>query len=84
MLCVLAMDVLNRFLAWVEQSGFLTPVVGLTGPRVNLYADDVVLFVVPTESDLLAIKAALGIFGLASDLFSNLDKSVVTPMHCSN
>ena len=84
MLFVLAMDVLNRFLAWVEDSGYLTPVIGLTGPRVSLYADDLVLFVVPNESDLLAITAALQIFGLASGLFSNLDKSVATPIHCSD
>jgi hypothetical protein len=42
------------------------------------------LFVVPNASDLLAITAALRIFGLASGLFSNLDKSVATPIHCSD
>ena len=68
MLFVLAMDVLNRFLVWVEQNAYLTPVVGLTGPRASLYADDLVLFLVPNEGDLLAITAALRIFGLASGL----------------
>jgi hypothetical protein len=50
---------------------------------VSLYADDLVLFVKPEERDLQMVKAALNIFGLASSLFSNLDKSVATPMNCS-
>jgi len=33
--------------------------------------------------DLQVIKAVLTIFGLASGLFSNLDKSVASPLHCS-
>lgn len=37
----------------------------------------------PLERDLQAIRGALNIFGLASGLFSNLEKSVATPMHCS-
>jgi hypothetical protein len=48
-----------------------------------LMSDDLVLFLVPTPSDLETVKAALSIFGLASGLFSNLDKSVAIPMHCS-
>jgi hypothetical protein len=54
------------------------------GERVSLYADDLVLFVAPYEHDLQVIKAALTVFGLASGLFSNLDKSVATPMHYSD
>ena len=53
------------------------------GSRVSLYADDLVLFIVPTVQDLETVNAALAIFGLASGLFSNLDKSVATLMHCS-
>jgi hypothetical protein len=37
------------------------------------------LFVLTME----VIKAVLTIFGLASGLFSNLDKSVASPLHCS-
>jgi hypothetical protein len=83
MLFVLVMEVLNRLLEWVEQQGFLSPIVGLRGSRVSLYADDLVVFVVPFECDLLTVKAVLSIFGLASGLFSNLEKSVATPMHCA-
>lgn len=83
MLFVLVMEVLNHLLRWLEQRGSLSPIRGLTGPRVSLYADDLALFVAPAESDLLAVRAALSIFGLASGLFSNLDKSVATPIHCT-
>lgn len=84
MLFVIVMEVLNHFLHWVEQRGYLTPVHGLVGSRVSLYADDLILFMLPQERDLQAVKATLTIFGLASGLFSNLDKSVATPLHCSD
>lgn len=67
----------------MEQRGFLTPIAGLDGSRVSLYTDDLVLFVVPGVRDLEMIKAVLTIFGLASGLFSNLDKSVATPINCT-
>jgi len=51
--------------------------------RVSLYADDVVMFVTPKLDDLLVLKGAVELFGLASGLFSNLDKSVATPIGCS-
>jgi hypothetical protein len=82
LLFVLAMEVLNRCFSWAEDQGLLSPIQALEGSRVILYADDVVIFVSPRETDLQAIKAILRIFGLASSLFSNLDKSVATPMHC--
>ena len=37
----------------------------------------------PNEHDLLVLRSTLQIFGLASGLFANLDKSVATTMHCS-
>jgi len=43
-----------------------------------------VLFVTPHGRDLEVIKATLQIFGLTLGLFSNLEKSVATPMHCSD
>ena len=41
-------------------------------------------FAVPMENDLIALRSVLQIFGLASGLFANLDKSVATPMHCTD
>lgn len=83
MLFVLVMEVLNHLLRWVEQRQFLTDICGMVGSQVSLYADDLVLFVVPQERDLQTVKATLGIFGLASGLFANLDKSIAMPLHCS-
>ena len=83
MLFVIAMDFLNHFFKWIEEQGFLSPMPGLSSFRLSLYADDLVLFVTPEQRDLEVIKAALHIFRLASRLFSNLEKSVATPTHCS-
>jgi hypothetical protein len=77
------MEVLNHLLHWVEQRGLLTAIPGVVGSRVSLYANDLVLFLTPTEPDLQAIRATMTIFGLASGLFANLDKSVTTPLNCS-
>jgi hypothetical protein len=66
-----------------KQQQFLTPLHVSVGSRVRLSADDLVLFVAPRERDLETMKAALAIFGLASGLFSNLDKSIATLMHRS-
>jgi len=52
MLFVLTMEVLNHFLKWVEQQQLLTPLHDSVGNRTSLYADDVVLFVVPSVRDL--------------------------------
>lgn len=80
---VLAMDVLNIFLSWVDMHQFLMPILRVGRFKASLYADDLVLFVAPVQHDLEVVKAALHIFGLTSGLFSNLEKSVATPMHCS-
>jgi len=78
------MEVLNRLLVWVETRGHLSPISGIAASRVSLYADDLLLFIKPTENDLRVVMATLNIFGLASGLFSNLQKSVATPIHCSD
>jgi len=41
------------------------------------------MFIKPKLDDLLVLKGAVELFGLASSLFSNLDKSVATPIGCS-
>jgi hypothetical protein len=41
------------------------------------------MFVVPKVEDLLIVKAVVEMFGKASGLFSNLDKSVARPIGCS-
>jgi hypothetical protein len=85
MLFVLVMEVLNHLFGWLDGQGFLTPL-GITAlpSRVNLYADDVVMFVVRKIEDLLTVKCTVQMFGEASGLFSNLDKSVATLIGCSD
>lgn len=83
MLFVLVMEVINHVVRWSDDQDLLS----LLGPaavqhRVSLYADDLILFVVPNANDLLVIKVLLQIFGDASALFANLDKSVATLLHC--
>jgi hypothetical protein len=84
MLFVLVKEVINHTVRWLDGEGLLTQL-GTAGvvQRVSLYADDLVLFMAPNEHDLLVLRSTLQIFGLASGLFANLDKSVATPMHCS-
>jgi hypothetical protein len=40
--------------------------------------------VAPLELDLLVLRTALDIFGQASGLFANLEKSIATPLHCED
>jgi len=80
MLFVMVMEVLNHLVAWLSDQSRLSEVHGLLGPRVSLYADHLVIFVVPSCDDLELIKAALDLFGLASGLFSNLVKKHRLPV----
>jgi hypothetical protein len=83
MLFVLVMEVINHTVRWLDDVGLLAQLgVAGTVQRVSLYADDLVLFVAPNDQDLRVLKSTLQIFGLASGLFANLDKSVETSMHC--
>jgi len=51
MLFILVMDVLNNLFLKAEAEGLLSPLLS-TGQRLSLYADDVALFIRPTEEDL--------------------------------
>ena len=84
LLFVLVMEVINRAFCWLDSEGYFEPLsnAGMV-QRVSLYADDLVLFVSPSERDLSVLKLVLQVFGESSGLFSNMDKSVATPIHCS-
>jgi hypothetical protein len=51
---------------------------------VSFYADDMVLFLHPTSEDISLIMDILHIFGEASGLRNNLQKSCVFPIRCSD
>lgn len=79
------MEVLNHCIRWAEREQFLTRLASTAKRcRASLYADDLVLFVVPEAGDLHTVKSVFNIFGSASGLFTNMDKSVATPLHCSD
>ena len=68
---MLVIEVFSRLLLWLDDHGFLTPLgVNAVRNRCSLYADDVVLFLVPVERDLQVLKGALELFGKA--LLANL------------
>jgi hypothetical protein len=78
---ILVMDVLNSLFAKAELEGLLRPLHS-TGWRLSLYADDVALFIGPEYDDLQLTKSLLQIFGEASGLQTNLQKSCVIPIQC--
>jgi hypothetical protein len=75
----------RRIFVLADQQGLLSPLgnAGVT-QRASIYADDLILFVAPLHGDLSALRSVLQIFGQASGLFANMDKSVATPIHCTD
>lgn len=85
MLFVLVMEAFNRTFQWLQGEDLLLQL-GQGSPiqRVSLYANDMVVFLAPSENDLHNVKLALQVLGEASGLFANLDKSVAIPICCSD
>jgi hypothetical protein len=84
MLFILVMDVLNSLVYAASQENLLQPILGgLSLHRISLYADDMVLFVRPTRSDLHMVKGILDCFSHVSGLQCNLLKSAAAPIQCS-
>jgi len=52
--------------------------------RISLYADDVALFFRPAAEDISLIPSMLQLFGDASGLGTNVQKSSVMPIQCSD
>jgi hypothetical protein len=49
---------------------------------VSLYADDVIMFLHPKESDIQLVLKILEIFGEASGLKTNIQKGSLLPIRC--
>jgi hypothetical protein len=73
------MDVLQALLQWAVDHGMLADL-GLHRriPRASVYADDAVIFFRPMPADCEVLRAVLDLFGDASGLHVNLQKSTVT------
>lgn len=83
MLFIIVMDVLNSLVQKALDFNLLHPLFRRgNGQRLSLYADDSVLFVQPRTDELLAVKEVLRIFGEATGLITNINKSSVTPIRC--
>ena len=85
LLFILVMDVLNSLIKYATMKEMLQPLaIQQTRHRVSFYADDAVVFLRPHRSDLSVIRHILDLFGHASGLRTNLAKSSVSPIHCSD
>ena len=83
MLFILVMDVLCYLVKKAFEEGLLEPLARRNlQDRISLYADDVVIFLQPLSSDIRAILDILQLFGEASGLKTNVQKSTVVPIHC--
>jgi hypothetical protein len=82
---VLVMDTLNALIVKATDSGLLQPLSSRSiQHQISLYADDVVLFVRPIASDLNFVSQNLDLFGDATGLKTNINKSSVAPIQCSS
>lgn len=85
MLFILAMDVLDRIFTKAEACNILHPV-GHPGVkhRCSMYADDVIVFAMPTTKEFQAIVEILRVFGSTTGLETSMDKCSIMPIHgCS-
>lgn len=76
MLFVIAMDVLTAIVVKAHDSQVLSKM-NCCSPlqRLSLYADDVVMFIKPSRTDIRLVEEVLQIFGEASGLKINFAKS---------
>jgi hypothetical protein len=82
---VLMMNSLNRVLAKAIELGILRRLARRDMvTSVSLFANDLVIFCHPDESELRVVRGILEIFGHASGLRTNSTKCSVTPIACSN
>jgi hypothetical protein len=82
LLFIIAMDVLSALFRAAEHAGVLAGLNALgLRHRVSLYADDVVIFARPVESELQVVRGILDFFGGASGLRVNFGKSSIVPIH---
>ena len=85
MLFILVMEMLQCLFQRAASLGVLSPPASqVIQHQCSLYADDVVLFVNPAAQDMITTKEILALFGDASGLHTNLQKSLIAPIACSD
>ena len=84
MLFILVMDILNCMVEKANSEGLLQQLATRNfHHRVSIYDDDVVLFLCPVATDLRMVEDLLQLFGSATGLKTNIQKSSVMPIQCS-
>lgn len=84
MLFILVMDVLNSMVTRTSEAGLLQPLSSRPiQHRISLYADDVAIFLRPAAADINLTLQLLQLFGDVSGLKTNVQKSSVLPIQCS-
>jgi hypothetical protein len=84
MFFILVMDVLGLLFSQVEEAGLLQHMARTTRlHRISMYAHDVALFLHPSATDISITMDNLHLFGEASGLHNNENKSNVYPIQCS-
>lgn len=85
MLFILVMDVLSHMVSKAAEMGLLQPLSQRAlQHRISLYADDAVLFLRPEAANIQITMDLLQLFGEASGLQTNLQKSNVLPIRCGD
>ncbi|WVZ69533.1 hypothetical protein U9M48_018306 [Paspalum notatum var. saurae] len=83
MLFILVMENLNALISYADRKHLLQPIASHQAKhRISTYADDVVMFLRPTNQDITTVTGVLEIFGHATGLRTNISKSSVTPIQC--
>jgi hypothetical protein len=85
MLFLLAMEPLHRLFQEAQSVGALQQFHKHSSRfRVSLYADDAAVFIKPTSQDFETTKFILEIFGQASGLITNMEKTEIFPISCQD
>lgn len=83
MLFILAIDPLQKLLIRAAEAGLLMPIKAKNGVyRISLYADDAAIFANPNIDEMRTIARVLRVFGDASGLLVNLEKTEIFPIQC--
>jgi hypothetical protein len=83
MFFILVMDVLGHLVMAAEVEGLLQSLTSISlNHRISIYVDDVVLFLRPLSQDIRMVLDILQLFGDASGLRNNVQKSSGFPIQC--
>jgi hypothetical protein len=81
----LALEPLHRLLEIATEAGVISKLSGKQCSfRASFYADDVALFLKPTQQDITGLGEILSTFGRATCLITNFSKSSITPISCQH